>query len=131
MGERYEYRRMVTHRCGHTETHKLNSHNRPEADAFAHNLRKGDCTTCRDMAREFDKSKQKIDLPNLFGDPDQVRKAIYIRQRIYKALSGMNLFNDKAHLCQNEIRAEWWIAHDSDRLKVIVGHLFNAERKAA
>lgn len=131
MGARYEYRRVVTHRCGHTQAHILNSHNRPEADTFAHNLRKGDCTACRDMAREFDKSKQRINFPELVGDPAQVRKASFIRQRIFKALSGMNMFKDMAYLCQTETRAEWWIQHDSDRLKVIVGHLLSAEMKAA
>jgi hypothetical protein len=83
------------------------------------------------MAREFDKTRQKIDCPELIGNPVQVRKASFIRQRIYRALSGMNMFKDKAYLCQIETRAEWWIAHDSDRLKVIVDHLLNAERKAA
>ena len=131
MGARYEYRRVVTHRCGHNETHILNSQNRPEADAFAHNLRKGDCTTCRDMARAFDKNPQKMDFPELVGDPVKVRRASFIRQRIFKALCSIGMFKDKAYLCQNETRAEWWIQHDSDRLKVIVDHLLAVERKAA
>jgi hypothetical protein len=84
------------------------------------------------MARENDKNMINMNLlPELIGNHGQVRKATLIRFRVFSALSSMNMFKDKAYLCRSETRAEWWIEHGQDRLKVIVSHLIDAEIKAA
>ncbi len=127
MASKFEYRRSVTHRCGHTVKHTFHAHNRQEADSWAHNMRKADCPACREnyMSREkaVEEESRKENLPALRGSANQVAWAMAIRSRIYGVLSRSDRFHGAAHLCRLETMAQWWIEHRCDMLCEIVSHL--------
>jgi hypothetical protein len=132
MGRKFEYRRSVRHRCGHTVNHHLHGHNRQEADRWAHNLRKVDCPACRDnnLSRNpaIDKKAREIDFPALCGSAGEVAWAGAVRSRIHGSLSRSDRYHDVACLCRHETSAAWWIEHRADKLGDIAAHLRHLER---
>jgi len=52
MSAKYEYRRSVTHCCGHRQNHTFHARCRQEADSWASNLRKVECDACKENVVE-------------------------------------------------------------------------------
>ena len=127
MANRFEYRRSVTHSCGHSVKHILRARYRQEADDMAHHLRKIDCPEC--MARRVNGNRERADeeqrvgLPQLTGSRGQTRWGSAIRARIFNALLGSRYYEKYASFCRYETSAAWWIDHRSGSLSSIVSHL--------
>lgn len=131
MSTKYEYRRRVTHRCGHQQNHTLHARCRQEADSWAHNLRKSDCDACKEKSKRIAEDAISANLPELIGSPNQINWAKAIRQRIYTMLSRSDHYKEIAACCQFQTRASWWIENRNANASVIFAHLSGHKRRAA
>lgn len=128
---RFEYRRSVTHRCGHSQSHTLHARCRQEADSWAFNLKKVECDACKEKARKIAEEATAANLPALTGTPNQIPWAIAIRQHIFNLLSRTDRYRHAAASCQHETRASWWIDNRNATTAAIVAHLADSGRRAA
>jgi len=135
MSAKYEYRRSVTHRCGHSQNHTFHARCRQEADSWASNLRKVECDACKEMSLKkslkMAEEAKATNLPVLSGTAKQVNWATAIRQHIYNMLSRTDRYRHAAASCQHETRASWWIDNRNATTTAIVAHLTDSGRRAA
>jgi hypothetical protein len=131
MSAKYEYRRSVTHRCGHSQSHTLHARCRQEADSWAFNLKKVECDECREKTVRIAAEAKAVDLPTLLGTPNQVTWANAIRQRIYNMLSRTDRYHHAVACCRYETQATWWIENRNAATPIIVAHLTDSGRRAA
>lgn len=128
---KFEYRRSVTHRCGHSERHTFYAHSRQEADSWAFNMKKSDCSECREKAEKIAEETKVVVLPPLIGTPKKVTWANAIRHRIYNMLARSNRYQQEALCCRYETRADWWIDNRKASIAEILAHLADIGRRAA
>jgi len=128
---KFEYRRSVTHRCGHSERHTLYAHSRQEADSWAFNLKKTECSQCKENTQLIAEEAKAANLPILTGSPNQIPWATAIRQRIFNMLSRADKHQREALFCRYETRASWWIDNRNASISKILAHLADIGRRAA
>lgn len=131
MSAKYEYRRSVTHRCGHSQSHILYARCRQEADSWAFSLKKVECDACREKTVRIAAEAKAANLPALMGTPNQVAWANAIRQRIFNMLSRTGRYQHATACCQYETQATWWIENRTAATPTIVAHLTDSGRRAA
>ena len=131
MSAKYEYRRSVTHRCGHSQSHILYARCRQEADSWAFSLKKVECDACREKTVRIAAEAKAANLPALMGTPNQVAWANAIRQRIFNMLSRTDRYQHATACCQYETQATWWIENRTAATPTIVAHLTDSGRRAA
>jgi len=131
MSARYEYRRSVTHSCGHSQSHTLHARCRQEADSWAFNLKKVECDVCKQKAERIAAEAKASNLPALVGTPNQVAWANAIRQHIYNMLSRTDRYRYAAAYCQHETQASWWIENRNASPSALIAHLTVHGRRAA
>lgn len=131
MSAKYEYRRSVTHRCGHRELHTFYARCRQEADSWAFNLKKSECSQCREKTQLIAQEAKAANLPILIGSTNQIPWATAIRQRIFNILSKSDKHQREALFCRYEKRASWWIDNRHGNVEEIVSHLSSIGRRAA
>lgn len=131
MSAKFEYRRSVTHRCGHSQSHTFFARCRQEADSWAFNQKKVECDACREKAEKIAAEAKAANLPALLGSPNQITWANAIRQRIYNMLSRTDRYHHAAACCQHETQAKWWIENRNAATPIIVAHLTDSGRRAA
>jgi len=113
---RFNYGRMIIHKCGHSKDYSLSCHNAAEANMQASNLRKFDCPECLAAKQKFD---QDHNLPPLAGSVGQLSWASDIRRRVVTALQKRGLTEGLVRI-REITSAKWFIDHREAKLSFFI-----------
>ncbi|WP_174297354.1 hypothetical protein [Sphingomonas bacterium] len=118
--------RIITHGCGHAESHIVGGYWVADRDREADRLARRKCTACAAEAKRVAAGKAQlaardqlgpVELPPLSGSPRQVAWAETIRLQQLAALH--RAMPDLATQAARLEDARWWIEHRSDTVTQI------------